>query len=88
MFAEVTVGAVVQTAIAVLGCLALYMAMLGSRQQKLWAPFVGISGQPFFLYSAYENSQFGMFICAVLYTIVWAMSCRNSYRELRNAKRV
>lgn len=61
----------VQVAIALFGVTAIWMVN-GTPKQKLWAPVVGLAGQPFWLYATVSSEQWGMVVVSGLYTIAWA----------------
>lgn len=48
---------------------ALTQSMLEERRR--WAPFVGLVGQPFWLYITCSWATWGLFACSVLYTCIW-----------------
>jgi hypothetical protein len=69
--------------IAVTGLLALSWLQFGSARARRWAPFVGLAGQPAWLYAAWQTGQVGMGIVVVAYTVLWAVGC---WRALRRSE--
>ena len=54
--------------VVVLGLPALVLISAFSNE---FGNVLGLASQPFFLYSTWKNKQHGMFLLAILYTLVW-----------------
>jgi nicotinamide riboside transporter PnuC len=57
-----------QIAIAILGVTAITLIAKKNR----WGFVIGLISQPFWLYSSYENKQWGIFLLSVIYIFSWA----------------
>ena len=70
--------------IALLGVMALLMFASDQRATRAWGAFVGLLGQPFWLWQSWHAGLWGIFVCSVLYTFVWVFSlwkeCRHDQR--------
>lgn len=71
-----------QLLLAGCGLFALIGAMLISNPHiKRAAPWVGLCGQPFWLYETFIVSQWGMFALSVAYTAVYVAAIVKTYHE-------
>lgn len=61
----------IQTLIVLSGVLAVALTQFTLLEHRRWAPVVGLVGQPFWLYITYSPLTWGMFVCSVLYTLIW-----------------
>lgn len=61
-----------QLFIAVFGLAALALALSEKEAQRNRAPFVGLCGQPFWLYVTGSTHQWGMLALSCAYTAVYA----------------
>lgn len=66
----------IQFLIAFTGITALLLLDAQSIRFKEWAGFVGLIGQPFWMYTAYQNDQWGIFVLSIIYALVWIRSIR------------
>lgn len=83
-----TLKIISQILLAALGLAALYMSMVAESQTaKYWAPFVGLSAQPFWLYSAVEANQWGAFGLCCAYSFVYLKAVSKSVRTRHLATR-
>jgi hypothetical protein len=64
----------VQLIIALSGVLALALTQSMLFERRRWASIVGLAGQPFWLTITFSWATWGMFLCSVLYTLVWCWS--------------
>lgn len=72
--------------IALFGLSAVYMSMVSrSQTARLWAPVVGLCGQPFWLYATGSAEQWGMFGLCAAYTAIYAKGAWQTYRTLGGA---
>ena len=75
-----------QTVIPIVGISAAYMSMVSQNPKvRAWAPVVGLTGQPFWLYSTCAQGNWGMFITSVLYTLVFLAGTINFVRRRNHA---
>lgn len=65
-----------QIFIMITGSLAIWFV---SRKEdwKRWGYIFGMLGQPFWLYTTYENKQWGILIMTLFYTYSWSMGVWN-----------
>ena len=69
-----------QIAIAVFGVGALFLQYSNSEKLRRLAPWVGLAGQPAWIYTAYSTQQWGMLFVTLLYTVGWA---RGAIKNIR-----
>lgn len=69
----VLVNAFLQAWIALTGIAALWLAMRGGRWLR-WGSLLGLLGQPAWLWVTSDNGQYGMFVFALIVTIIWAQA--------------
>lgn len=62
---------VIQTLIVLSGVLAVALTQSMLAERRRWAPIVGLIGQPFWLYITCSWATWGMFVCSLLYTVIW-----------------
>lgn len=60
-----------QIAIALTGGVAIWLANDQREAWRRWACIFGLCGQPFWVYSAYIASQWGILILTGWYTYAW-----------------
>lgn len=60
-------GVIAQVVIFVCGCLSLFLIARNDRYSK-YGFLVGITAQPFWLYTTYVNGQWGIFAVSFIYT--------------------
>ncbi len=63
-----TLDQISQIALSILSISAI---ILVARKNK-WGFVVGLSAQPFWLFTSYINNQWGVFLCSVIYVFTWA----------------
>ena len=64
-----------QLLIAVFGLTALVLAMSQDFRMRRAAPWVGICGQPFWLFATFSTGQVGMGVLCIAYTGVYLFAC-------------
>ena len=65
-----------QLMIAILGGLAIYL--VGRKDKyKRYGYISGLLSQPFWLYSAFVNQQWGIFVLSIWYTYSWGNGIKN-----------
>jgi hypothetical protein len=62
----------VQIAIAILGPAGIWFSQSRNERSRRWAPVIGLTTQPLWLWSAWDAQQFGTFLACVVYTLSWA----------------
>lgn len=68
-----------QVAIALTGVIAIWLSQDKRDNWRKWACIFGLSGQPFWFYSAYQAEQWGIFVLCVFYTYAWFKGFRNNW---------
>lgn len=66
-----------QTFLAVLSLTAVFL--LTSKPSNRWGHVVGLASQPFWLYASFSAEQWGIFICAIAYTVMWIRGIKNNF---------
>ena len=66
--------------IAASGLAAIALLQFGSPRARRWAPFIGLAGQPAWLWYAIDAHAPGVLVVSAAYTVVWLAGC---VRELR-----
>jgi hypothetical protein len=66
--------------VAIVGLAAIGLATLGNERGRAVAPFLGLSGQPAWLYLAIETKMPGIVVLTLAYTAVWGMGCVRACR--------
>lgn len=66
---------IVQIAITVFSCLSIWL--FGSKKLFKYGFIAGLLGQPFWIYTAYDNAQWGIFAVSIWFTISHIRGIRN-----------
>lgn len=68
---------IVQFCLGLFGLAALALALRGGAAAR-WAPFVGLVGQPFWIWFALtaRPAAWGLLVLALAYTVVYVWSCQ------------
>lgn len=74
-----TTAFLIQLAIMCTGAVAIFLTQQSNEKLKRYACFFGIAGEPFWLYTAFVNHQWGIFILAVFYTYTWLLGAYNNW---------
>jgi hypothetical protein len=61
-----------QLAIALTGCVAIWLANDADLARRRWACLFGLAGQPFWIWSAWSAEQWGILLVTGFYTLAWA----------------
>lgn len=69
-----------QAWITLTGLGAIALLQFGGERARRWAPFVGLAGQPAWLWHAAESQAVGIGVVSAAYTVVWLAGC---VREVR-----
>lgn len=69
-----------QVWLAFTGVLALVLALHGNPTGRLFAPWIGLAGQPAWIYVALHTHQIGVLLVTLAYTGVWISGCVRSLR--------
>ena len=72
-----------QIAIALLGVSAIWLSQDASLKRRRWASILGLLGQPFWFYSAYQAEQWGIFLLCFFYTLAWAKGVRTHWFKVK-----
>lgn len=68
-----------QIAIALTGCVAVFLTQQDNHSLKKYASILGLIGQPFWFYTTYTNEQWGIFAMCFFYTYSWALGFYNGW---------
>jgi hypothetical protein len=68
---HLTPDAIVQIAIAVIGVLAAWINQDPTERTRRWACVIGIVGQPFWFYTAWQANQWGVLAVTAGYTLAF-----------------
>lgn len=63
------------------GLTALMLLQLGSPRWRRIGSFVGLSGQPAWVWYAIESRASGILVVTLAYTLVWIVGCMRGVRE-------
>ena len=70
---------IAQIAIAFTGVIAIWLTQSKSASMRRFACIFGLSGQPFWFYSAITAEQWGIVVLCCFYTLAWARGVRNNW---------
>lgn len=73
----------VQFWIAFTGLAAIALLQFGGPGARRAAPFVGLAGQPAWIIHAFSTGALGVILVTGAYTVLWAIGCVKSMREVR-----
>jgi len=68
-----------QIGIAFTGVTAIWLSQDHREDWRKWACIFGMTGQPFWFYSAYVAQQWGILILCCFYTYAWFRGIRNHW---------
>jgi len=68
-----------QIAIAITGVVAIWITQQSDERLKKYSCLLGMAGQPFWFYSAYNSEQWGIFILCFFYSYSWAVGIYNNW---------
>lgn len=68
-----------QFAIAFTGAVAIYLTQQSRVEWKRYACLFGLAGQPFWVYSAVANQQWGIAVLCLFYTYSWGLGAYNNW---------
>ena len=68
-----------QIAIALTGCLAVWLSQQHRENWKKFASIFGLIGQPFWFYATYQAEQWGIFGLTFFYTYSWFIGFKNNW---------
>jgi hypothetical protein len=60
-----------QVGIAVTGVTAIFLTQSKSGEARRYACLFGLAGQPFWIWSAWSASQWGVLLLTAFYTVAW-----------------
>lgn len=61
-----------QLALAVFGLTAIVFAMGNDPVLRMWAPLIGLAGQPFWAWFAWKTKAWGLAVLVAAYSAVYA----------------
>jgi nicotinamide riboside transporter PnuC len=61
-----------QALIFITGICAVWLSQDQKSGMRRYACLFGLAGQPFWFYTSYQASQWGIFILSIFYTLAWA----------------
>ena len=61
----------VQTAIAIMGPIAIWLSQSRRLRFQRWACIVGLMSQPFWFWATWDSGQWGVFVVAVVCLLAW-----------------
>lgn len=70
----------IQLFIALFGLTAIAFAMGGNPTHRKWAPLIGLAGQPFWAWFAYESAAWGLGSLVLAYTAVYLRAAWMNWR--------
>lgn len=70
-----TTAIALQAWIAASGLTAIALLQFGGARARRWAPFIGLAGQPAWLWHSVDAHALGIGMMSVAYTVVWAAGC-------------
>jgi hypothetical protein len=73
---------IIQVALAVLGLTSLYLATGRWPVGRYLAPFIGLLGQPFWVWFSIRQDAWGLLVISVAYTFVYLHGCWVSVSQL------
>lgn len=68
-----------QVIIVFTGVVAIWLTQQSNDEWKKYACLFGMAGQPFWLYAAYTNDQWGIFIVSIFYAYSWGLGINNNW---------
>lgn len=68
-----------QIVIAFTGVIAIFLTQQSKLSLKKYACIFGMAGQPFWIYSAIENSQWGILALCFFYAYSWGVGINNNW---------
>ena len=68
-----------QIGIALTGMIAIWLTQQPREKWKKYACLFGISGQPFWFYSAFTTEQWGILVLSIFYTYAWWIGIRHHW---------
>lgn len=74
----------VQIAITIFSCLSIFL--LSTKRYFKYGFVVGLIGQPFWIYTSWDNAQWGIFIVSIWFTISHIRGIRNHWPGKRGRR--
>lgn len=68
----------IQATIFILSAAAIWLISRHNSWSR-WGHVVGLSAQPFWLYTSYVNEQWGLVALTLFYTYCWITGIRNNF---------
>ncbi|HRP27459.1 MAG TPA: hypothetical protein PLG77_03395 [Burkholderiaceae bacterium] len=57
------------------------LAQFGAARARRWAPFLGLAGQPAWIWHAIDAQAVGVLVVSAAYTVVWLAGCVSEMRR-------
>lgn len=73
-------GMLLQVWIAATGLGAIALLQFGRGDARRWAPFIGLAGQPAWLWHAVDADALGIGMVSAVYTVMWIAGCVKEMR--------
>jgi hypothetical protein len=70
-----------QFGIVVFGCSAVWLVGRKDKKISRWGYVAGLLSEPFWLYTAVSNDQWGIVVLAVWYTYAWGSGFLNHFYD-------
>ena len=70
-----------QFLMAFFGLTSIYCAMGNSPRLRKWAPVIGLAGQPFWAWFAWQSQAWGLAVLVLTYTLVYCNGIRVQWRK-------
>lgn len=67
--------------IAASGLAAIALLQFGTTRGRRWAPFIGLAGQPAWIWHAIDAHAVGVLVVSAAYTVVWLAGCIREARR-------
>ena len=75
----------IQTIIAITGLAAIWLATRPNPKHQRYACLFGLVGQPFWIVSSYSTEQWGVFLLAIAYELVWIDAAARQWIKLEKS---
>lgn len=67
--------------IAASGLAAIVLLQFGAPRARRWAPFIGLAGQPAWIWHSIDAHAVGVLVVSAAYTVVWLAGCVREARR-------
>lgn len=73
-----------QIVLAILGTTSVWCSYHDDDKFRLWAPWLGITAQPLWIYSCINAKQWGMVFLSIVYGAIFCNAIMKKYRSRKN----